>query len=112
MCVPPRFSLPYLLLVLLTSSERDVVVCSLVGLLFPIAYDVRTTLGEATCESGWTIATLSPLLSWFDVRLPPPLPMNIPPAGRNDQRHVGRVLPSRHCVPAVPQLGTRASSAP
>ena len=34
--------------------------------LFGYAYDERTTLGEHTVESGWTIAKLSSTLSWLD----------------------------------------------
>jgi len=35
-------------------------------LLFGYCYDVRTTEGEHTCESGWTVRTLSAQLSWLD----------------------------------------------
>lgn len=38
----------------------------LVDVLFGFAYDQRTTMGEATVESGWTIAKLSRTLSWLD----------------------------------------------
>ena len=38
----------------------------LAGILAAYAYDRRTTQGCPTCESAWTICTLSPLLSWLD----------------------------------------------
>ena len=37
-----------------------------VDVLFGFAYDQRTTMGESTVESGWTIAKLSRTLSWLD----------------------------------------------
>uniref|UniRef100_A0A7S2MZ90 Shq1 C-terminal domain-containing protein n=1 Tax=Haptolina brevifila TaxID=156173 RepID=A0A7S2MZ90_9EUKA len=40
--------------------------CGLVDLLFAYAYDVRTTEGESTVESGWTIRRLSCLFSWLE----------------------------------------------
>ena len=40
--------------------------CGLVDLLFAYCYDVRTTAGEASCESGWTIRQLSSQLSWLE----------------------------------------------
>ena len=56
------------------ASNRNVVsgpettraVGGLVGILFSYAYDTRTSGGEPNVESPWTIATLSPLLSWLD----------------------------------------------
>ena len=40
----------------------------LVDVVFGFAYDQRTTLGDSTCESAWTVAKLSPTLSWFDTQ--------------------------------------------
>ena len=51
---------------LLSEHEQRVALCGLVDLLFAYAYDVRTTLGEPTVESGWTLRTLSSLLSYLD----------------------------------------------
>ena len=36
-------------------------------IIFAYAYDVRTTEGEHSVESGWTISKLSSTLSWFEV---------------------------------------------
>jgi protein SHQ1 len=38
----------------------------LLDILYAFAYDHRTTMGEPTVESAWTIAKLSSTLSWFD----------------------------------------------
>lgn len=51
---------------LLDGQQRRQALCGLVDLLFAYAYDVRTTDGEPTVESGWTIRHLSSLLSWLD----------------------------------------------
>ena len=40
---------------LLDSAARRRALCGLVDLLFAYAYDVRTTEGEPTVESGWTL---------------------------------------------------------
>ncbi len=40
---------------------------SLVDLVFAYAYDHRTTLGEPSVESAWTVARLSATLSWLEV---------------------------------------------
>lgn len=39
----------------------------LADILFAYAYDHRTTGGDPSVESAWTVATLSPLLSWLEV---------------------------------------------
>jgi len=39
---------------------------SLLDILYAYIYDHRTTDGEPTCESPWTISILSPTLSWFE----------------------------------------------
>ena len=51
---------------LLETSERRRALCGLLDLLFAYAYDVRTTGGEPTVESGWTIRHLSSVLSYLD----------------------------------------------
>lgn len=51
---------------LLDKAERRVALCGLVDLLFAYSYDVRTTEGEHTVESGWTIRRLSSQLSFLD----------------------------------------------
>jgi protein SHQ1 len=38
----------------------------LVDVLYAYAYDVRTTDGEHTCESAWTICSIASTLSWLD----------------------------------------------
>jgi hypothetical protein len=37
-----------------------------VDLIFAFAYDYRTTLGDPTVESHWTLRKLSATLSWFE----------------------------------------------
>lgn len=51
---------------LLLPGHDRVLLIGLVDLLFGYAYDVRTTLGDATVESGWTMCKLSAQLSWLD----------------------------------------------
>jgi protein SHQ1 len=51
---------------LILPGHDKVLLLGLVDLLFGYAYDVRTTLGDATVESGWTICKLSAQLSWLD----------------------------------------------
>lgn len=50
--------------------EERKVLLGLADVLFAYAYDHRTTGGEPTVESGWTVAVLSPLLSWLEARIP------------------------------------------
>lgn len=40
-------------------------------LLYAYVYDHRTTSGDPTVESSWTIVNLSPTLSWLEVYTPP-----------------------------------------
>ncbi|CAN0285749.1 unnamed protein product, partial [Ectocarpus fasciculatus] len=49
------------------SAEERRVLLGLADVLFAYAYDHRTTTGDATVESPWTLAVLSPLLSWLEV---------------------------------------------
>uniref|UniRef100_A0A0V0G9M8 Protein SHQ1 homolog n=1 Tax=Triatoma dimidiata TaxID=72491 RepID=A0A0V0G9M8_TRIDM len=50
---------------LIDSRERRIALLSLVDILFAYAYNHRTTLGESTVESAWTINKLSSTLSWL-----------------------------------------------
>lgn len=54
---------------LLDSQEYKVALLSLVDILFAYAYDYRTTFGEESVESAWTINKLSSTLSWLQVTL-------------------------------------------
>lgn len=54
---------------LLNNEETHRLLLSLVDILFGSCYNHRTTLGENTVESSWTINKLSSTLSWFEVRL-------------------------------------------
>ena len=48
--------------------EEKRALLGLADILFAYAYDHRTTGGDATVESAWTVAVLSPLLTWLEVR--------------------------------------------
>lgn len=52
---------------LLDSNEMDQILFGLVDILFGSCYNHRTTMGENTVESGWTINKLSSTLCWFQV---------------------------------------------
>ena len=47
-------------------DNQYAVLCSLVDILYGYAFDARTTLGDATVESAWTVAKLSRTLCWLD----------------------------------------------
>lgn len=47
-------------------SSEGALLCGLVDLLGAVAYDYRVTGGEGTVESAWTMARLSPTLSWLE----------------------------------------------
>lgn len=51
---------------LLDRQNMQSVYLSLVDILYAYAYNHRTTFGENTVESGWTICKLSSTLSWMD----------------------------------------------
>ncbi|XP_072016545.1 protein SHQ1 homolog [Amphiura filiformis] len=51
---------------LLDQKTEASVLLGLIDVLFAYAYDVRTTEGEHSVESAWTICKLSPTLSWLD----------------------------------------------
>lgn len=46
-------------------ASPAVIHCVLADILAAFVYDHRTTLGEPTVESGWTISTLAASLSWL-----------------------------------------------
>lgn len=52
---------------LLSKEDKLCAGLSLVDIMFAYAYNHRTTLGENSVESAWTINKLSPTLSWFAV---------------------------------------------
>lgn len=51
---------------LLNNEETHKLLLSLVDILFGNCYNHRTTLGENTVESSWTVNKLSSTLTWFD----------------------------------------------
>ncbi|XP_076181661.1 protein SHQ1 homolog isoform X2 [Ptiloglossa arizonensis] len=51
---------------LLNNEETRRLLLSLVDILFGSCYNHRTTFGENTVESSWTIVKLSSTLSWFE----------------------------------------------
>ncbi|KAL7480850.1 hypothetical protein ACHAW6_006511 [Cyclotella cf. meneghiniana] len=55
---------------LTTEQKRSVLLC-LSDILFAYAYDHRTTDGDPTVESSWTVMILSPTLSWLEHYNPP-----------------------------------------
>ncbi|CAM9202900.1 unnamed protein product, partial [Choristocarpus tenellus] len=60
-------------------EEEEQALLGLGDILFGYVYDHRTTCGDPTVESPWTIATLSPLLSWLEVP-EPGIPKTVIPA--------------------------------
>lgn len=50
---------------LLDDKEIQIILYSLVDILYGSCYNHRTTLGDNTVESGWTINKLSSTLCWF-----------------------------------------------
>ena len=53
-------------LLLPNRPEAQRILTCLVPILAAYAYDHRTTGGDVSCESAWTIATLAPPLGWLD----------------------------------------------
>ncbi|CAK9810353.1 Protein SHQ1 homolog [Anthophora quadrimaculata] len=51
---------------LLNNEEIHKSLLSIVDILFASCYNHRTTMGENTVESSWTVNKLSSTLSWFD----------------------------------------------
>ncbi|KAG8958957.1 hypothetical protein FRC00_002108 [Tulasnella sp. 408] len=52
---------------LVSPTQSRTLELTLIGVLFAFAYDLRTTLGDPTTESAWTIASLCPAFSALDV---------------------------------------------
>lgn len=52
---------------LLDIGDTQKLCLNLVDILYASCYNYRTTLGENTVESGWTINKLSSTLCWFQV---------------------------------------------
>ena len=52
---------------LLTEEECMLALYGMVDILYASCYNCRTTCGENTVESSWTINKLSSTLSWFQV---------------------------------------------
>jgi len=55
----------------INNEQTQSLLLSLIDILYAYVYDHRTTSGDPTCESSWTIVTLSPTLSWFESYMPP-----------------------------------------
>ena len=51
----------------LTENDKKIINYQIVDILFAYAYDYRTTEGDRSVESGWTINKLSSTLSWLEV---------------------------------------------
>jgi protein SHQ1 len=51
---------------LVEDGDTSELLAGLVTIIFAYCYDFRTTEGEHSSESGWTLCKLSPLLSWLD----------------------------------------------
>lgn len=52
---------------ILTRSEQQAAYFGLLDIIAAYCYDYRTTEGDPTSESAWTINKLSATLSWFEV---------------------------------------------
>ena len=55
----------------LTDEQKQSAFLSLTDILFAYVYDHRTTDGDPTVESSWTIMILSPSFSWLENYNPP-----------------------------------------
>lgn len=55
----------------LTAEQRCSAFLTLIDILFAYAYDHRTTDGDPTVESSWTVMILTSSLSWLDNFNPP-----------------------------------------
>ena len=62
----PATNMPPVNFASMDQSQIQSTLLSLLDILFAYAYDHRTTGGDPTVESSWTVAILSPTLSWFD----------------------------------------------
>jgi SHQ1 protein. len=55
----------------ISKEQKESLLLSLLDIMYAYAYDHRTTIGDATCESSWTLMMLSPTLSWLEIYTPP-----------------------------------------
>ena len=55
----------------ISKEQTESLFLSLLDILYAYTYDHRTTFGDATCESSWTIVMLSPTLSWLESYITP-----------------------------------------
>ncbi len=55
----------------LSAEQKKSALLCLLDILFAYAYDHRTTDGDPTVESSWTVMILSPTLSWLECYNPP-----------------------------------------
>lgn len=55
----------------ISKEQKESLLLSLLDIMYAYAYDHRTTIGDATCESSWTLVMLSPTLSWLEFYTPP-----------------------------------------
>jgi len=63
----PQSNIP----VQLSAEQKRTAFLSLADILFAYAYDHRTTDGDSTVESSWTVMILSPSLAWLENYNPP-----------------------------------------
>lgn len=55
----------------ISEQQTESLFLSLLDVLYAYSYDHRTTFGDETCESSWTVVVLSPTLSWLESYTPP-----------------------------------------
>uniref|UniRef100_A0A7S3PTR0 CS domain-containing protein n=1 Tax=Chaetoceros debilis TaxID=122233 RepID=A0A7S3PTR0_9STRA len=55
----------------ISSEQKGSLLLSLMDILYAYAYDHRTTCGDPSCESSWTVVMISQTLSWFESYTPP-----------------------------------------
>jgi len=65
--LPPQSNIP----IQLSAEQKQSAFLSLTDILFAYVYDHRTTDGDPTVESSWTVMILSPSLSWLENYNPP-----------------------------------------
>lgn len=65
--LPPQSNIP----IQLSDEQKRSAFLSLTDVLFAYVYDHRTTDGDPTVESSWTVMILSPSLSWLENYNPP-----------------------------------------
>lgn len=53
---------------LMDENEIKIALHSMIDILYAACYNTRTTFGENTVESGWTVNKISSTLCWFQVQ--------------------------------------------